>query len=183
MDEAKELALTAGEQIRHESVTPELTAKQGALELVAVVADARQHRWWDARDRLDKKAGPLSERVGEGNVGRTVFGLANIKLHAKSIEMLAGEAAEGLRVADRLDTPRMPSSKRRFTFGLDVARCYDLRREDASVYVHLLGLEELAPEDLARSPQGLALVAGLLKRVRPTYQRQVTDLAGRLGLV
>lgn len=182
-DEAKELALNAIEEVRQETASPELTALQGALELVVVVADARQHRWWAARDRLDRRAGPLSERSGEGNVGRTVFGPANIRLHAMSIEMLAGEAAEGLRVADRLDTTRMPSSERRFTFGLEVARCYDLRREDASVYVHLLGLEELAPEDLARSPQGLALAAGLLKRVRPTYQRQVTDLAGRLGLV
>ncbi|MEU5002245.1 hypothetical protein [Streptomyces sp. NPDC021622] len=39
-----------------------------------------------------------------------------------SIEMLAGEAAEGLRVADHIDTSQLPSLERRFTFGLELAR-------------------------------------------------------------
>ncbi|MFD0622992.1 hypothetical protein ACFQ2K_09410 [Streptomyces sanglieri] len=42
--------------------------------------------------------------------------------------------------------------ERRFTFGLEVARCYDLRRDDAAVLVHLLELEEFVPEELERSP-------------------------------
>lgn len=100
-----------------------------------------------------------------------------------SIEMLAGEASEALRLADQVDTTPLPSRERRFTFGLEVARCYDLRREDAAVYVHLLGLEELAPEDLAHSPQARSLVSDLVKRVRPTYREQVTELAGRLGVI
>ncbi|MFB7273928.1 helix-turn-helix domain-containing protein [Streptomyces sp. NPDC056244] len=181
--EAKEVALAAVDQTKSEASTSELTAVQGALELVAVVSDARQRNWWQARDRLEKRAVPLAKRAGEGNVQRTVFGPTNVDLHAMSIEMLAGEAAEALRLADHVDTAGLPSRERRFTFGLEVARCYDLRREDAAVYVHLLGLEELAPEDLARSPQSRSLVSGLVKRVRPTYKQQVTELAGRLGVV
>ncbi|MFF5565342.1 helix-turn-helix domain-containing protein [Streptomyces sp. NPDC012623] len=183
VEEAKDVALNAVDQCRREADTPELTALRGALELVAVVADARQRRWWDARQRLEKKAAVLGDRAGEGNVQRTVFGPTNVSLHAMSIEMLAGEAAEALRLADLVDTTGLPSRERRFTFGLEVARCHHLRGEDASVYVHLLGLEELAPEDLVRSAQGLALVNGLLGRVRPTYRDQVTDLAERLGVI
>ena len=103
-------------------------------------------------------------------------------LHAMSIEMLAGEAAEGLRVADHVDISRLPSRERRFTFGLEVARCYDLRRDDTAVLVQLLSLEDLAPEDLSRSPLARDMVQGLQQRVRPTFRRQVDALAERLQL-
>lgn len=113
----------------------------------------------------------------------TVFGPTNVDLHAVSIEMEAGEATEALRVADQIDTSHLPSVERRFTFLLEVARCYDLRREDPAVLVHLLDLEQLAPEDLARNPLAQDMVARLRRRVRPTYRRQVDALAERLTLV
>jgi hypothetical protein len=99
-----------------------------------------------------------------------------------SIEMLAGEATEGLRLADKIDTSRLPSRERQFTFGLEMARCYDLQREDAAVLVHLLTLEDLAPEDMARSLLARDMLLRLQQRVRPTFRRQVTDLATRLGM-
>ncbi|MFC9431840.1 helix-turn-helix domain-containing protein [Streptomyces sp. NPDC056987] len=183
VEEAKEVALTAVEQCKNTAPTPGLTAVTGALELVAVVADARQRRWWEARQRLESRAAVLGEQAGEGNIQRTVFGPTNVALHAMSIEMLAGEAAEALRLADQVDTSVLPSLERRFTFGLEVARCHDLRGEDAAVYVHLLGLEELAPEDLKRNAHAIALVTSLLGRVRPTYRDQVASLANRLGVI
>ncbi|MHC3474894.1 helix-turn-helix domain-containing protein [Streptomyces sp. 7R007] len=183
LGEAKEVALKAVEQVQKVPATMQTMAIGGALQLVAVVADARRQRWWEARERLDTRAAPLAQQVGEGNVQWTVFGPTNVALHAMSIEMLAGEASEGLRVADRVDTSQLPSRERRFTFGLELARCYDLRREDAAVLVHLLSLEEIAPEDLARSPLARDMVRGLQKRIRPTFRRQVTALAERLQLV
>lgn len=182
VEEAAEVALLAAEQLAHETTSPEATAMRGALELVAVVADARQKHWWQARTRLTKKAAPLAKEAAGANVQWTVFGPTNVDLHAMSIEMMAGEATEGLRVADDVDTSQLVSRERQFTFTLEVARCYDLRRDDAAVLVHLLGLENLAPEDLARSPLALAMVTDLMKRVRPTYRAQVTGLAERLGL-
>ncbi|MFW6724342.1 helix-turn-helix domain-containing protein [Streptomyces sp. MAR4 CNY-716] len=182
-DEAQEVALHAAEELRQAPAIDEAAAMRGALELVAVVADAMQRRWWDARRRLEDKAAPLADRAGEGNPMWTVFGPTNVGLHALSIEMLAGEAADGLHLADQVDTSVMPSRERRFTFGLEVARCYDLRREDAAVLVHLLDLEELAPEDLQRSLLARDMITGLQRRVRPTYQRQVTALAERLGFL
>lgn len=182
IEEAVDVALTAIDELKRTPPSPENSAMQGALELVAVVASARRRQWWQARQRLAKKASPLAEKAGEGNVQRTVFGPANVALHALSIEMLAGESAEALRVADSVDTSSMPSREREFTFTLEVAHCYAMRRDDAAVLVHLLAMEDLAPEDLSRSPAALALVADLNKRVRPTYRRQVNSLAERLGL-
>ncbi|MEV8388862.1 MULTISPECIES: hypothetical protein [unclassified Streptomyces] len=40
-----------------------------------------------------------------------------------SLEMLAGEASEGLRLADQVDISWLPSRERQFTSGLEMARC------------------------------------------------------------
>ena len=182
VEEAKEIALLAAEQLRAAPATPASQAVEGALELVAVVSDARRRSWREARRRLERQAAPLARNAGEGNVQWTVFGRTNVALHAMSIEMLAGDASEGLRVADQVDISQLPSRERQFTFGLEVARCYDLRRDDAAVLVHLLSLEDLAPEDLSRSLLARNMVEGLRRRVRPTFRRPVDALAERLQI-
>jgi transcriptional regulator with XRE-family HTH domain len=52
----------------------------------------------------------------------------NVNLHAVSVEMEAGESAEGLRLADEVDVSRVAARERQMTFYLEVARCYDQRR-------------------------------------------------------
>ncbi|MGC4984661.1 hypothetical protein ACLQ18_29130 [Streptomyces sp. DT193] len=160
---------------------------EGALELVAVVSDARQRRWTDARRRLKERAAPLAEQAGDGNVAWTVFGPTNVALHAISIETLAGDAAEGLRLADQIDTGQLPSRERQFTHILELAGCHALRRDDAAVLVHLLDMEALAPEDLARSPLARSLARSLAlqlqQRIRPVFRRQVDALVERLQLM
>ncbi|MFF4690485.1 helix-turn-helix domain-containing protein [Streptomyces sp. NPDC001307] len=181
--EAGAIAEAAVEQLQGVPDCDEKAAMQGALELVRVVADAQNRRWWGARRRLVERAAPLAKRAGDANIQWTVFGPTNIHLHALSIEMLAGESAEGLRLADEVDISRLPSRERQFTFTLELARCYDLRRDDAAVLVHLLDLEKLSPQDMVRSKLATDMVSGLLQRVRPTYRRQVLGLAERLRLV
>jgi hypothetical protein len=155
----------------------------GALHLVAVVAEARRRDWWAARDRLSKHARPAARQAGEGNVMWTVFGPTNVRLHEVSIEMEAGEAGEALRMADAVNTGDLPSTERSFTFTLEVTRCYDLRREDAAVLLHLLELEQLAPEDLARVAMGRDLVLGLVRRARAMHAPQAEALAERMGVL
>lgn len=179
---AKETAVQGIEALQQLPEGKDAQAMAGALELVAVVADARRKKWWHARERLSGNASQRAERAGEGNIMWTVFGPTNVDLHTVSIEMEAGEAAEALRVADQIDTSNLPSIERRFTFLLEVARCYDLRREDPAVLVHLLDLEAISPEDLARNPLAREMVCRLRRRVRPTYRRQVEALAQRLGI-
>lgn len=182
---AEEVAMRSIEQLRPHIRDGEqgYAAMAGALQLVAVVAAARRRDWWAARDRLAKHARPAAGKAGEGNVMWTVFGPTNVELHQVSIEMEAGEAGEALRAADAVDTTALPSLERSFTFTLEVARCYDLRREDAAVLLHLLELEQLAPEDLARTTMARDLVLGLVRRARVMHARQAEALAGRMGVL
>lgn len=184
-DGAEETAVRAIEQL-HPAVGRQdagSTAMTGALHLVAATAAARRRDWSGARDRLAKHARPAAEQAGEGNVLWTVFGPTNVRLHEVSIELEAGEAAEALRVADAVNTSALPSAERAFTHTLEVARCYDLRREDGSVLLHLLELEPLAPEDLAHSEMARGLIFGLMRRARAMHARRAEALAGRLGLL
>ncbi|MDT0435592.1 MULTISPECIES: helix-turn-helix domain-containing protein [Streptomyces] len=183
--EAEELALRAAEQVATARL-PEVqkAAMGGALQLVAVVGAARRRQWWEARERLTEKAAPAARRVGDAsNIGWTVFGPTNIALHALSIDMEAGETGEALHTADAIDTSGVPSLERAFTFGLEVAACHSQRRDDASVLLTLLGLEAVAPEDLARTPLARHLVLTVIRRARAMQARQAEALAKRIGLV
>ncbi|MEV0845406.1 transcriptional regulator [Streptomyces sp. NPDC049954] len=180
--EAEGVARLAIEELERTPDSDENAAMRGALELVCVVSEAQRHKWWEARHRLTRQAAPLGARVGNSNVAWTVFGPVNVDLHALSVEMLAGQSTDGLRLADEVDISSLPSTERRFTFTLELTRCYDLRRDDAAVLVHLLSLEALSAEDMVRSGPAVDMVVSLLHRVRPTYRRQVSDLAERLGI-
>ncbi|MBD0743825.1 helix-turn-helix domain-containing protein [Streptomyces sp. CBMA152] len=74
VQEATEVALQAVDQLQREPAGRESAAMQGALHLVAVVADARQRHWWQAREHLQRHAVPLGSTAGDGNVQWTVFG-------------------------------------------------------------------------------------------------------------
>ncbi|MEW2165867.1 helix-turn-helix transcriptional regulator [Streptomyces sp. NPDC007084] len=183
--EAEELALRAAERVGAARL-PEIerAALGGALQLVAVVGAARRRRWREARERLERYAGPAACRVpGASNVGWTVFGPTNIALHALSIEMAAGETGEALRTADAVDISGLPSLEREFTFGLEVAACHGQRRDDAAALLSLLGLEAIAPEDLARTPLARQLVLTVIRRARAMHARQAEQLAVRMGFV
>ncbi|MEV0749877.1 helix-turn-helix transcriptional regulator [Streptomyces sp. NPDC050273] len=181
--DAVDVAMTAAAQLDHAVAgSDETVAVRGALELVVTVAEAKARRPWAARDRLNRVM-PLAQRAGEGNVLWTVFGPTNVQLHALSVEMTDGDALEGLRLADQVDISQIASNERTFTFGMEVAACYALRRDYAAVLVHLLELEQLAPEDLERSPLAQKLVASLVRQARQTYRRQVVALAERLQLL
>jgi transcriptional regulator with XRE-family HTH domain len=180
---AEDVARIAVDELHRAPSIPEHAAAEGALELVAVVAAAQTGRWWQARDVLAERAAPLGARTQEGsNIGYTCFGPANVGLHALSIEMLAGDAREGLRLAETARTTDLPR-ERRFTFTLEVAALYEILGEDTAVLVHLLEMEHLAPEDLVRSPVATAMVTSLLGRASPSYSKTVSDLAARLQLI
>jgi transcriptional regulator with XRE-family HTH domain len=182
---AKDISVKAAEQLEPGLADgdPEFTAIYGALHLVAAMAAVRTGDVWSARDRLREKARPAADRAGEGNVCWTVFGPTNVGLHEVSLEIEAGEAAEALRLADRVDPSRSPSIERRVTFLLELARCYDQRREDPAVLLHLLSAEREAPEDMRYNLLARDLVRGLVKRSRPSYAANARGLAARIGLL
>ncbi|MFT2018393.1 helix-turn-helix domain-containing protein [Streptomyces sp. 796.1] len=185
VDGAEQVALLAVDALASAPLRgDERVAMTGALHLVAVVAAARRRDWSAARDRLRKHATPAARQCGDdSNIMWTVFGPTNVELHMVSVELEAGEASEALRMADEINTRALPSIERGATFMLEVARCYDLRREDAAVLLHLLELEEVAPEDLARNPMARDLIRGVLRRARAMHARQAQRLAERIGVL
>lgn len=182
---AEEVAIKAARELeRHLSdADTRFVAMYGALYLVAVAATVRRGDAWSARAWLREKAEPAAVRAREGNVFWTVFGPTNVRLHAVSLEMEAGETSEALRLADGVDPSRSPSIERRLTFQLEVARCYDQRRDDPAVLLHLLRAEQEAPEDLRYNVLARELVRGLVKRARPSYAAEARGLAARVGLL
>jgi transcriptional regulator with XRE-family HTH domain len=184
-DGAEDVAIHAIEDLRRQQGLGglEVAALEGALWLVSAVAAVRNGDPWTARDRVREKAWAAAREAGEGNVFWTVFGPVNVALHAMSLEMETGEASEALRLADDIDACVLPSLERRTTFALEVARCYEQRRDDPGVLVHLANAESTGPEDMRYNSMARELMQGLLKRARPTYAPQVRALADRIGLL
>jgi hypothetical protein len=112
-----------------------------------------------------------------------VFGPTNAAFHAVTIEAEAGEAAQALRLADDVDVARCPSIERRATFALELARCYDQRRDDPGVLLHLLTAHNEAPEDMLHNVLARELVRSLLRRARPSLAPRVRDLACQIDLL
>jgi transcriptional regulator with XRE-family HTH domain len=184
-DGAEEVAMRAIDELRVEGADNDRDAigMSGALWLVSAVAAVRNNDPWTARDRLREKARPAGRATGETNVMWTVFGPTNVALHALSVEMEMGEAGEALRLADDIDISATPSLERKTTFALEVARCYEQRRDDPGVFLHLVNAEASGPEDMRYNSLARDLVHGLLKRARPTYAPQVRALARRIDLL
>lgn len=184
-DGAEDVAMTAIEDLRRDTAEDDVDAvgMAGALWLVSAVAAVRNNDPWTARDRLREQALPCAQVSGDANVMWTVFGPTNVALHAVSVEMEMGEAGEALRLADDIDISRTPSLERKTTFALEVARCYEQRRDDPGVFLHLVNAEASGPEDMRYNTLARDLVQGLLKRARPTYAPQVRALAERIELL
>ena len=162
----------------------EYTAMCGALWLNAVTAASRLRDAWKARGLLREHAEPLSRQVPDSsNTLWTVFGPTNVALHAVGVEMEAGETAEALRIAEEIDVSGSPSMERRTTFYLQLATCYDQRRDDMGVLVHLQGAQETGPEDLRFNAVSRELVRGLLKRSRSSIAPQARRLAADIGMI
>lgn len=155
-------------------------ALRGALLLVGSIAAARQGDAWRARERV-QAAEPLAKRTGERNTLWTVFGPTNVAMHAVSVEVEAGAAADGLRLAERIDHDRSPSIERRVAFLLDQAKGQVQRRDYGSALVMLSATEREAPEDLKHRPAAHKLLETLVQRARRSVATEAARLATRVG--
>jgi hypothetical protein len=158
-------------------------AMYGALSLTAASAAVRNREAWTvARDYTWNQAEPTARRTGETNVLWTLFGPMNVYVIAIGLETEAGNGAEALRLADRVDTSRLVSVERRGTYLLEVARSYELCAEDTGVLHYLMRAEREAPEDLRYHPLSTPLIRGLLDRARPSLRADVQALAQRVDV-
>lgn len=155
-------------------------ALRGALLLVGSIAAVRQGDVWGARERV-QAVEPLAKRTGERNTLWTVFGPTNVAMHAVSVEVEAGTAADGLRLAEKIDHDRSPSIERRVAFLLDQAKGQVQRRDYGSALVMLSATEREAPEDLKHRPAAHRLLETLVKRARRSVATEAARLATRVG--
>lgn len=158
-----------------------ITALRGELTLLGGVAAARRGDVWRARERLEK-AVPLADQVGEQNVFWTAFGPTNVAMHAVHIEVEAGDAAEALRLAERIDHSRSPSIERRVAFLLEQARGYVQRKDFGGALALLRTAGREAPEDLAHRPLARELLSEVVRRGRRGIAADASDLVAQVGL-
>lgn len=156
-------------------------AVYGALLLTGAVAVARQGDTWTAHSRL-RKAAPLADRTGECNTLWTAFGPTNVAMYAVTVEIEAGEAAEGLRLAEQIDHKNSPSIERRVAFLLDQAKGYEQRRDYATALLLLHTAEREAPEDMQHRPAAHAILRTVIQHSRRSVATEATRLAARVGL-
>lgn len=156
-------------------------ALQGSLRLLTAVASVRLGDVWTARDRV-REVVPMAERSGERNVCWTVFGPTNVAMYAVSIEVEAGEAGEGLRLAEKIEPGPHLSIERRVAFHLEQARGYTQRQDYAGALVMLLAVNAEAPEDVKYRPAARAALKAVVHRARGSVARQAARLAGQVGV-
>jgi transcriptional regulator with XRE-family HTH domain len=156
-------------------------AVYGALLLIGAVSVARQGDPWTAHSRL-QEAAPLAARTGECNTLWTAFGPTNVAMYAVTVEIEAGEAGEGLRLAERIDYRHSPSLERRVAFLLDQAKGYQQRRDYATALLLLHTAERQAPEDMQHRPAAHAILRAVVERGRRSVATEAAQLAARVGL-
>jgi transcriptional regulator with XRE-family HTH domain len=159
----------------------ETAAVYGALLLIGAVAVARQGDAWTARSRI-QQAAPLADHTGECNTLWTAFGPTNVAMHAVTIEIETGEAAEGLRLAEHIDYEHSPSLERRVAFLLDQAKGYEQRRNFAAALLLLHTAEREAPEDMQHRPAAHATLRTVITHGHRSVITEATQLAARLKL-
>lgn len=177
---AEDVAMHAAESLSPQADDLDAVALRGALLLVGSIAAARRGDVWRARERV-QAVEPLAKQTGERNTLWTVFGPTNVAMHAVSIEVEAGAAADGLRLAERIEHDRSPSIERRVAFLLDQAKGQVQRRDYGSALVMLSATEREAPEDLKHRPAAHQLLETLVQRARRSVATEAARLATRVG--
>jgi len=111
-------------------------------------------------------------RPVECNARWTVFGPTNVAMHAASIELMAGQAAEGLHIGERIDHRAAGRSSVVSRSPLDQAQGWRQRRDNAQVLLLLLEAEREAPEDMRYRLAGQDLIQHLVKHGRRAVAEQ-----------
>ncbi len=156
----------------------------GALHLVIAVAAARRGHSdgaWLAISRAQDAARRLGADYDDDKFD-TEFGAQNVAVHAVSVAVELGDAAEALRRAKVVDAGLL-SPERRARLLVDVARAHAQTRKGAAAIQALEEAEQLAPEMVRCHWLARETVLDLLRRQRSRPKPGRLDLAGRMGLV
>jgi transcriptional regulator with XRE-family HTH domain len=183
-DAAMTLAVEAADLLepRLEDGSDELRAMYGALHLHAATTAARAGHEGDAWRHWDV-ASATADRLPDGYFHPwTMFGPANVKLHAVSISADLSQSAEARNQAERIDPDEIPSRERRGRLGVEIARAYH-QRHDYPGALHWLEEAYRTAEDSVRySPSARQIAADVAENGGPLVSRRARSLAGSIGL-
>jgi hypothetical protein len=172
-------AVSDGLQSSLGAATPEYLSVYGTLQLVGVVAAARQDNRTDATTFLDE-AEESAHRLGhDANYLWTAFGPTNVAIHRISAAMELGDVQVAIDLGPRIDTTGLPT-ERRVRHAIETARAFARWNRVESALDTLLDAESQAPEQVRYHRLSRILVQEMLRRPRPAPR--VIGLAARMGV-
>ncbi|MDH6134678.1 transcriptional regulator with XRE-family HTH domain [Kitasatospora sp. MAA4] len=179
------LVTTAAERLRpHLAEAPEhWRGLYGALHLHASITEAREGRdgsaWnhWDTADQVSK-----SLPAGYAELA-TVFGRANVDLHAVSIATELRSSGKALTLVDEIDPDSIPSTERRTRLWVDAARSH-MNRGDRTAALHVMGIAlKISPETVKFTPQARSVAAELWRKAPRSMRAETLELAETVGIM
>jgi transcriptional regulator with XRE-family HTH domain len=183
-DAAMTLALEAASLLepRLEQADDELRAMYGALHLHAATTAARAGHDGDAWRYWDIASSTADRLPGGYFHPWTMFGAANVKLHAVSISADLSRSVEARNRAEQIDPDEIPSRERRGRLGVEIARSYH-QRHDYPGALHWLEEAYRTAEDSVRySPSARQITADVVDNGGALISRRARSLASSIGL-
>jgi transcriptional regulator with XRE-family HTH domain len=157
-------------------------AMYGALHLHAATTAARAGREGDAWRHWDTADATAARLPGGYYHPWTMFGTANVKLHAVSISADLTRSAEARTRAEDIDPDEIPSRERRGRLGVEIARSYH-QRHDYTAALHWLEQAHGTSADSVRySPSARQIAADVVDHGGALVSRRARSLAGSIGL-
>ncbi|BCL28535.1 hypothetical protein GCM10017557_33940 [Streptomyces aurantiacus] len=178
--EAEQTALAALRHVARPASVSDASVR-GALLLFAAMGAAGNRRTADAW-RHWEEAERVSKRIGRHIDVETMFSAVNVGIYSVAVNMECGRTFNAMSSAAHLDPREMPSSNRRATHFIDLARIYDKAGDREAARGAILDSVEASTETIAYNPDGRQLVA-ILARAGSASNDEIAHLADGLGLL
>lgn len=153
----------------------------GALELHAAATCARAGREGDAWRHWDKAAAIAGRLPAGYHHPWTMFGTANVALHAVSLNADLSRSAEARAQAEQIDPDTIPSRERRGRLGVEIARSYHQRRDYPAMLHWLERAYATSADSVCYSPTARQMAAEAVDHGGPLIQRRSHALAASLA--
>jgi len=160
----------------------EIRGMYGALQLHAATTAARAGREGDAWRHWDQASATASRLPGGYHHPWTMFGAANVKLHAVSISADLSRSAEARNRAEDIDPEEIPSRERRGRLGVEIARAYHQRRDYPAMLYWLETAHQTSADSVQYSPTARQMTADAVDQGGALISRRARSLAGSIGL-
>jgi transcriptional regulator with XRE-family HTH domain len=154
----------------------------GALQLHAATTAARAGREGDAWRHWDAASATAGRLPGGYYHSWTIFGAANVKLHAVSISADLSRSAEARDHAEDIDPEEIPSRERRARLGVEIARAYYQKRDYPAMLHWLETAYQTSADSVCYSPTARQMTADAVDHGGALISRRARSLAGSIAL-